>query len=359
MDYKVRFINYPKQYHLLKGEVDGAILRCLESGDLILREDLQKFERDFANFCNRKYCVTTDSCTGAMFLSLCAAGVGRGDEVITVSHTYIATIDVIVHCGATPVLVDVGNDFNMDMSLLEKAITPKTKAILPVHLNGRMCDMKYLMEVAEKHGLTVVEDCAQAPGAEYTGRMAGSFGLTGCFSFYPSKVLGSFGDGGALVTDDEDLADRLYLLRDHGERPKYRGDSAGKIPFYGFNSLLDNLQAAVLTVKLKHLPEYIKKRRELASRYDKGLKDLPLFLPPVPSHSQYFDVFQNYVVRAAERDRLRGYLTKNGVETLCQWPIPNHLQEGLGLKHFKLPVTERLSKEVVSLPMCVNWRMMK
>lgn len=356
MAFKVRFVNYPKQYKMLKEEIDAAIFKCLESGDLILREDLQKFEGDFAKFCGQKYGIGTDSCTNAMFLSLFAAGIGKGQEVITVSHTYVATIDAIIHAGARPILVDIKDDFNMNMDLVEKAITKKTKAIMPVHLNGRVCEMKRLSEIAERHNLIVIEDAAQAIGAKFNGKKAGSFGLTSCFSFYPAKILGSFGDGGAILTSNEELADKLYLLRDHGERPKYRGEAKGKIPFFGFNSLLDNIQAAVLNVKLKHIEEFIKRRREIAKMYNNGLTGMPIILPPAPSDGKYFDVFQNYIIRAkaSDRNRLREFLTQNGIETLSQWQIPNHLQEGLGLKHFKLPKTEQVSKEVISLPMCTE-----
>lgn len=355
MGYRVPFVNYPLQYKKIKKEIDGAIFGCLKRGDLIFRKDTEEFEKNFAKFVGAKYGISCDSCTGAMFLSLFALGVGKGDEVITVSHTYVATIDVIWHCRARPVLIDVGEDMEMDVNLIEKAITKKTKAIIPVHLDGRMCDMERIMEIAKKHNLFVIEDAAQAIGAKFKGKPAGSFGITSCFSFYPAKILGSFGDGGMIVTSDKKLAEKLYLLRDHGEKPSYlrKPKDKDKIIFFGFNSLLDNIQAAVLNVKLKYLPVWIKKRREIADIYDEGLKSVKeIKLPPLPSDTgPHYDIYQNYVIRVKNRDGLQKYLTKKGIETLVKWRIPNHFQPGLKLSRFKLPVTERLSREVISLPM--------
>lgn len=354
MKYIVPFINYPLQYKRIKKEIDQAIFRCLKDGDLIFRKDLVNFERKFAHFVGTKYGIGCDSCTGAMFLSLFAAGIGKGDEVITVSHTYVATIDVIWHVGATPILIDVGEDMEMNPDLIEKNITKRTKAIIAVHLNGRMCQMDKIMKIAKKYNLIVIEDAAQAVGAKFKGKPAGSFGLTGCFSFYPAKLLGSFGDGGIIVTNHKKLAEKLYLLRDHGEKPPYlcKPKEKNKIFFFGFNSLLDNIQAAILNVKLKYLPLWIRRRREIAAIYCQELKSIPeIKLPPPPEENgDYYDVYQNFVIRAKNRDRLRDYLTKNGIETLIKWEIPNHLQPGLKLDKFKLPLTERLSKEVISLP---------
>lgn len=354
MTYKVPFVNYPLEYKKIKKEIDKAIFGCFKKGDLIFRKDTEEFEKNFARFVDTKYGISCDSCTGAMFLSLFALGIGKGDEVITVSHTYVATIDVIWHCGAKPILIDVGDDMEMDTDLIEKAITPKTKAIIPVHLDGRMCDMDKLIKIAKKHNLIVIEDAAQAVGARFKGRPAGSFGITGCFSFYPAKILGSFGDGGIICTNNKKLAERLYLLRDHGEKPSYLRTPADKdkIAFFGFNSLLDNIQAAVLNVKLKHLPVWIKRRREIADIYNKGLKFIKEIKLPVPptETGPYYDVYQNYVVRTESRDNLKNHLTRKKIETLVKWTVPNHLQPGLKLNNFELPMTERISREVISLP---------
>jgi dTDP-4-amino-4,6-dideoxygalactose transaminase len=347
MNYDVPFIDYPTHYHRLEGEIDAAIKEVLSRGDLILRDQVRQFESNMASFLGVNYAVGVNSCTDAMLFSLRAAGLGPGDEVITVAHTFVATVAVIVHCGATPVLVDVGEDFNMDVEQIEEAISPKTKAIIPVYLNGRCCDMKRLMDIASEHSLIVIEDAAQALGASFDGQKAGSFGLTGCFSFYPAKILGAVGDGGLVVTNDEELAEKIRLLRDHGRETKE------DIALFGFNSRLDNLQAAILNVKFRHLPQWIERRRELARLYHGGLADTPhIKLPPPPEpRGRYFDVYQNYVVRAQERDRLVAYLTECGIETLISWTKPMHFHKGLGLGHFHLPRTERISKEVISLPL--------
>ena len=347
MSYKVPFVNYGLQYRNLKQEIDNAIQSVLERGDLILRQDVEDFEKSLADFAGAEHAVALNSGTDALFFSLKAAGVGPGDEVITVSHTFIASITAIIQCGAKPVLVDVGDDFMMDMEGIKKVITKKTKAIIPVYLNGRMCDMEKLMAIARKHNLAVIEDSAQALGAKFKDKKAGSVGLTGCFSFYPAKILGCFGDGGALTTNNSEIAEKVRLLRDHGQKTKT------EILCYGWNSRLDNLQAAVLNIKLKYLPKWIGRRREIAEIYNKGLAEiLEIKLPPAPnSDEKYFDVFQNYVLRAEKRDKLFNFLKEKGVETLIKDPVPNHWQKELNLSHFKLPYSEQLAKEVISLPM--------
>jgi dTDP-4-amino-4,6-dideoxygalactose transaminase len=356
---KVPFVNYPLQYQNIKEEIDSAFKRIMESGDLIYRYDLVKFEMDIANYAGKKYGVGTDSCTGALFLSLYANNIGPGDEVITVDHTYIATIDVIVHCGAKPVLIDVRDDFNMNPELIELAITENTKAIIPVHLNGRCCEMDKIMDIAKKHNLIVIEDAAQSLGARYKNKPAGSFGKTSCFSFYPAKILGSYGEGGMLCINDLNLAEKLYLLRDHGETPSYLKTEEQKksknsiISFYGFNSILDNLQAAFLNVKFKHFSDWVRRRREIADFYNKGLSGIgDLILPPPPTEKgDYFDVFQNYVIRTKKRYFLVKYLEENGIEILIKWGIPNFRQESLvNLHSFNLQKTEQIAKEVISLP---------
>jgi dTDP-4-amino-4,6-dideoxygalactose transaminase len=347
MNYRVPFVAYPEQYRRLSREIDCAIKRVLNGGDLILREDVRRFEKDIASSLGMEYAVGTNSCTDAMVLSLRAAGISPGDEVITVSHTFVATVAAIVHCGATPVLVDIGQDFNMDMDCLEGAITPQTRAIMPVHLNGRCCDMDRLMAIARTYNLIVIEDAAQALGASMDGRKASTFGLAGCFSFYPAKLLGALGDAGIAITNDKMLAKRVSLLRDHGRETK---DDIG---LFGFNSRLDNLQAAILNVKLKYVPQWIEQRREIAALYHEGLGDIEqLILPPPPETGErYFDVYQNYVIRSQERERLVEHLNRCGIEILVVLAKPVHRQAALGLGHFHLPVTEQVSEEVLSLPM--------
>ena len=357
MSYKVPFVDYPTQYRRLENEILAIIKDVLLTrADFILRDDLKDFENNIASFLGVDYAIGVNSGTDAIYLSLRAAGLGAGDEIITVGHTYVATVASIVHCGATPVLVDVGDDFNMDMQQLEQAISPRTRAIIPVHLNGRLCNMEKLMDIANRHNLLVIEDAAQALGATFDGQKAGSFGLTGCFSFYPAKILGAAGDAGLVVTNDNSIAEKIYLLRDHGRKTK------DEWVCFGFNSRLDNLQAAILNMKLKYLPQWLERRRELANIYHQGLSDLSacnaqagvphVKLPPPPqTEDRYFDVFQNYVIRCQQRDKLVEHLKECGIEVLISWPKPMHHHEALGLKHFKLPETEKISKEVVSLPM--------
>ena len=347
MAYKVPFVDYAKQYHTYEEEILAAIKKVLSKGDLILREDVRQFEQNIADFLGLRYAVGVKNCTDAMYLSLLAVGIKLGDEVITVAHTFVATVADIVHCGATPILVDIGDDHLMNVDLVEGAITPRTKAIMPVHLNGRTCNMEKLMKIASEHNLLVIEDAAQALGATFDGKKAGSFGITGCFSFYPAKCLGAFGDAGIVVTNSEEIADRIRSYRDHGRQTKE--DVAG----FGFNSRLDNLQAAILNVKFKYLSGWIERRREVANMYQQGLSGLPyLRLPPPPeSGTRYFDTYQNYVIRAQDRDKLVAYLSESGVETLISWAKPMQHQKTLNLSHFHLPVTEQLSREVLSLPM--------
>lgn len=348
MVYKVPFVNYPEHYRRMWDEVLGAISEALSRGDLLLRGQLKQFEKDIASFVGTKFAVGLNSGTDAIFFSLKAAGIGPGDEAITVAHTFVATIACIVHCGGTPILVDVGEDMNMDVELIEQAITPRTKVIIPVDLNGRLCNRKRLMEIAEEHNLSVIEDSAQALGATFDGKQGGSFGMSGCFSLYPAKVLGAAGDGGFLTTNSGEIDEKMRLLRDHGQER-----ATGKVLFYGFNSRLDNVQAAILNVKLKYLPKWIERRREIAQLYQTGLSDIAeVKLPPPPTTiGPYYDVYQNYVIRVKERDKLVNFLEEKGVETIVSWRIPNHLHPALNLSNFKLPKTEELSGQVVSLPM--------
>uniref|UniRef100_A0A6M3K9X5 Putative DegT/DnrJ/EryC1/StrS aminotransferase family protein n=1 Tax=viral metagenome TaxID=1070528 RepID=A0A6M3K9X5_9ZZZZ len=358
-NYRIPFIDYTRAYKKIKPEIDEALLGCLERGDLVYRQDLIDFEKNFAAYCGCKHGIGTGSCTGAMYLCLRVINVFLR-EVITVSHTYIATIDSIVHAGGIPVLIDVDYDtMNMDVDQLERAITPQTKAIIPVHLNGRMCQMDRIMEIAERYKLYVIEDAAQAPGATYRGKRAGSWGDFGCFSFYPAKVLGSYGEGGMIVTNNDEMASELYLLRDHGEWPHYLpGGKKGEIYGWGYNSILDNIAAAVLNVKLKYLSKVIKRRSAIAEQYTWGLSSIQGLGLPLLTDNSYLankligrDVFQNYAIKTEQRDRLKDWLRDRGIETLISWATPNHKQKGLAdLHRFSLPVTEQISNEVLSLP---------
>lgn len=347
MKYKVPFVDYPAQFRKQEVEIMSAVKEVFARGNYILRADVEQFEKNIASLLGVKFAVGVNSGTDAMLLALKAAGTGQGHEVITVAHTFVATVAVIIHCGAAPVLIDIGEDHNMNVDLLEKAITPRTKAIIPVHLNGRLCDMEKLMKIASKYNLIVIEDAAQALGASFDGQKAGSFGLAGCFSFYPAKILGGPGDGGIAVTNDEKLAQTMRLLRDHGQNRE-----TGDVLYYGYNSRLDNLQAAILNVKFQQLTHVIQRRREIAAAYHKGLSSLTqLKLPPPPkSNDRYFDNFTNYVIRTKERDKIVNHLRNCGIEILISWPKPMHHQKALKLDNFHLPKTEEISREVLSLP---------
>jgi dTDP-4-amino-4,6-dideoxygalactose transaminase len=344
--YRVPFVRPRDHYCALKRDVDAAITDTLARGDLVLRQQLRDFEARLAEYVGVKYAVGVACGYHALHLSMLACGIGPGDEVVTVAHTFVATVSAIVHCGATPVLVDVAHDHTIDVAALERAITPRTKAIVPVHLNGRVCDMDAIMSVGQARGLMVIEDAAQALGALFRDRMAGSFGRAGCFSFYPFKALGGIGDGGAITTNDPDLARSVTLLRFNGE-----DRDSGEYFYHGYTALLDNVQAAVLDVKLRRLPEWLGHRRRIAELYRRGLAAVDhLMLPHFPETCQS-DSFQNYVVRSAHRDRLRAHLKEAGVETLVHWPTPLWCHRRLGLPRVRLPETEAICREVLSLPM--------
>lgn len=349
--YKVRFVNPQKQYKNHKKEFLKTIDNVLSRGDLIMRRDLEKFERKIANLVGVKYAIGVNSGTDALSLSLEAAGIKKGDEVITVAHTFMASISVICHQNAKPVLIDVNKDFNINPDLIEKAITSKTKAIELVHLNGRVCNMDKIMAIAKKHNLIVIEDAAQALGAKFKTKdkkwkMAGSFGLTGCFSMYPFKALGAFGNAGIITTNSVEIAKKVRFLRYNGEDRKTR-----KFYYHGYSSLLDNIQAALLNVKLKYFKKWTKRRREIAEIYKKGLKNISQIKLPFFNDSRFYDTYQNYVIRAKQRDKLVNYLNKNGIETLISWRIAMYKQPVIYKKDISLPETDKICKEVVSLPM--------
>ncbi len=342
----VRFWEPGKEFLRIEDEVMSTLRKVLVAGDLIMRQQMLDFEHNLASFVGTTDAVGVSNCTDGLRLLLEAAGIGPGDEVITVSHTFMATMAVIHQVGATPVLVDVGDDHNMDTDKLEAAITPRTKAIMPVYLNGRLVRMDRVMEVANAHDLMVIEDTAQALGGSYVGVRGGAWGLAGAFSFYPAKLLGAYGDAGAVVTSDVALAEKVRELRDHGRVSK-TGFSG-----WGYNCRLDNLQAAILDLKLKKVPEWIGQRRRLAAIYDEELADVgTVKRPPGPDGGPFFDIYQNYVIEAKNRDGLQAHLSARGIETLISpGPVPNHKQP-VGLDHFDLPRTEALCASVLSLPL--------
>jgi dTDP-4-amino-4,6-dideoxygalactose transaminase len=344
----VPFGDLKRQYEAIKPELDEAAARVLSSGWYILGPEVQAFEAAFAAYCGVGHAIGVGNGTEALYLALAALGVGAGDEVITVANAAVYEALTILQAGARPVFVDVDeHTHTLDPEQLEDAITPRTKAIMPVHLYGRMADMDMLAEIARRHGLPIVEDCAQAHGAKLGGKAAGSIGACGCFSFYPSKNLGALGDGGMVVTDDANLAAKLRRLREYGWRERYYTTDLG-----GINSRLDELQAALLHVKLRHLPEWNARRRQIAVHYDELLAGTGLVRPEILDDDAH--VYHLYVVRSAERDRLQAALRQRGVGSAVHYPLPAHLQpayESLGLAApGSLPVTERLAAEVLSLP---------
>lgn len=346
MSYKIRLVNYPRQYQQLKSEFDSVFEEVMSKGDFILRQDLEELENNIAQYVGTKYAIGVNTGTDALYLSAHALGFGPGDEIITVAHTFVATVGAIVQCGATPILVDIKDDFNIDVDQIESAITPKTKGIIPVHLNGHPCNMDRIMELAEKYNIRVIEDSAQALGAKFKGKRCGSFGDTSIFSFYPAKMLGTAGDGGMICTNDDALARKLRAFRDNG-----RIESVEVIECFGWCSRLDNLHAALLNMKFKYFDKWVERRREIARLYDEGLSEIKEIITHPRSNDDYFDVYQNYVMRTKKRDELAQHLRKCGIEILISWPTPLHKQKALGLSHFNLPMTEQISAEVISLPM--------
>lgn len=342
----IPLLDLKAQYRQIRSEVDAAIMRVIESTQFVLGPDVDAFENRFAAYCSAAHCRAVNSGTSALHLALLAAGIGPGDEVITVSMTFVATTAAILYSGARPVFVDVDPvTWTMDPALIEAAITPRTKAILPVHLHGLMADMDPIMEIARRHRLVVIEDAAQAHGAEYKGRRAGSIGDLGCFSFYPGKNLGAYGEGGAIVTNQPDLARRISLLRDWGQESKYNHVVAG------FNYRMDGIQGAVLNVKMDYIESWTQARRSVAAHYDRLLAQSPLMRPRPPSHSRH--VYHVYAVGLPRRDETLKMLHEAGVGAGIHYPVPVHLQKayaGLGHGAGDFPVTEALAGEFLSLP---------
>ncbi|MBK7840481.1 MAG: DegT/DnrJ/EryC1/StrS family aminotransferase [Candidatus Obscuribacter sp.] len=333
-------------YHAYKQELDQAVARVMESGHYILGPELDKFEADFAKFLGAKYTVGCASGTEAIYLALVACGVVPGDEVLVVAHTAVPTISAISMTGATPVFVDINaSTYVMREIELEAKITPKTKVIVPVHIYGHMADMETIMKVAQKHGLKVMEDVAQATGATYRGQTAGTIGDYGAFSFYPSKNLGAFGDGGAISTNSEESYKKLIMLRNYGQSKRYYHD------IIGINSRLDEIQCAILGAQLPFVHQWNDRRREIAARYTEGLKNV--VVTPVEQQGCKH-VYHLYVVQTPYRDELQQYLLDRGIQCLIHYPIPAHLQQAyafLGYKTGDLPTTEHIVKRILSLPM--------
>jgi dTDP-4-amino-4,6-dideoxygalactose transaminase len=342
----IPLVDLQAQYATIKSEIDTAVLGVLASGKFALGPEVAAFEEEFAAYCGASYGVAVNSGTSALHLALLAAGVGPGDEVITVPFTFVASVATIRYVGATPVLVDIEPEAcTLDVARLANAITPRTKAIIPVHLYGQPADMDPVLALARRHDLTVIEDAAQAHGAEYRGRRVGGLGDLGCFSFYPGKNLGAYGEGGIVVTNDEDLARSIRSLRSWGEDRRYHHMRAG------FNYRMDGIQGAILRVKLRHLPAWTDTRRRIAATYDRLLADTGVTTPTVMAYAAH--VYHLYAVRSLRRDALHQALEAAGIQTGLHYPVPIHLQVGyadLGGRTGDHPHAEAAANTTLTLP---------
>lgn len=343
----VPYFDLPAQLKSIRHELDAAYARTMDNCSFCLGPDVAQFEKDFAKFVGTEHCVGFNSGTSALHVAMLMLGIGPGDEVITTPFTFIATSWAISYVGAKPVYVDIDDaTFNLDPKRVEAAITPRTKAILPVHLYGQPCDMDRLLEIARKHGLPLVEDACQAHGAKYKGQSVGTFGITSCFSFYPSKNFGACGEGGALLTNDSKSAARARSLREHGSTMRYHHDEIG------YNYRMEGFQGAVLGVKLKHLAKWTERRRAIAKIYTELLSETPLQLPrEIPAATSAWHL---YTVRHPRRDELKKHLEANGVGCAVHYPLPLHLQKcyaGLGYKGGDFPVAEKAARECLCIPM--------
>ena len=344
---KIPFVDLNAQYNSIKGEIDDAIKFTLDNTSFIMGEALRNFEKEFASYCNSKHCVGVSSGTSALSIALRAAGIQQGDEIITTPHTFIATVEAIEELNAKVKFVDIDEEtYTIDPYKIKEEINEKTKAILPVHLYGQPANMGPIDEIAEENNLVVIEDCAQVHGSEYKGKKV-PVSKIGCFSFYPGKNLGAYGDAGAIITNDDDVKEKAEMLINHGRRKgeKYTHEISG------FNHRLDTLQASILSVKLKHLDEWISKRRINAKLYN-DLLGKEVITPKEAEYAKH--VYHLYVVRVEHRDKLISFLKEKGISTGIHYPLPLHLQpalQNLGYKEGSFPITESISKEILSLPM--------
>ena len=347
---QIPFFKYPDLFSKHSKELTKVFQTVSARGAFIMQDELNQFEQKLTKYTGIKYALGVANATDAMQLLLKAGGIGDGDEVIFCSHTMVATASAIKFTGAKPVPIEAGADHLMDVQSIESAITPRTKAIMPTQLNGRVANMDAILSIAEKYNLQVYEDSAQALGAKYKGKSAGSFGVGGCISFYPAKVLGCFGDGGAVLTNDKAIYEKIRLMRDHG-----RGED-GNVTIWGYNSRLDNLQAAILNYFFDDYDDIIKRRRAIAEIYNRELKNNPnVVLPPkATSESDHFDIFQNYEIEALRRDDLKNFLSEKGIGTLIQWGGKAvHQFRDLGFNQ-SLPFTEKIMRNGLMLPLTMS-----
>jgi dTDP-4-amino-4,6-dideoxygalactose transaminase len=344
---RVPFVDLKAQYKPMKQEIQSAIMAVVEDAAFVGGKYVQKFEEEFADYCGRRYAVGVSSGTSALHLALLAMGIDKGKEVITAANTFIATTEAVTHAGGRAKLVDIDPDsYNMDPSLLEASVTKQTKILIPVHLYGQTADMDAIKAIVDKHDLLVLEDAAQAQGAEYKGRKAGSFGHAAAFSFYPAKNLGAYGDAGAVVTDDAGIAEHIRQLANHGRR------SSNDHAVEAFNARLDGIQAAVLSAKLPHLDQWNRMRHEAAKRYDELLSGLDVILPKEMPYAKH--IYHLYIIRVRQRGKVKEELAARGVACGLHYPIPIHLLDAykyMGTPEGSYPVTERVAGEILSLPM--------
>jgi dTDP-4-amino-4,6-dideoxygalactose transaminase len=344
---KVPYLDLKAQYKSIKPEIDAAIARVLDSCQFVLGPEVAAFEQEFAAYCGATECIALNSGTSALHLALLAAGVGPGDEVITVPFTFVASVAAVIYAGARPVLIDIDpRSFTMDPAAIEAAITPRTKAILPVHLYGQPADMAPIMEVAKRHGLVVIEDAAQAHGAKCNGRPVGSIGDIACFSFYPGKNLGAYGEGGAVTTSNPDYARTIRMLRDWGQDRKYHH------LLHGFNYRMEGFQGAILRVKLRHLERWTEARRAVVRQYNELLSDAGIETPAEMPWARH--VYHVYTLRTDDRDGLQAALQAEGIQTSIHYPVPAHLQPAyadLGYGRGAFPRSEKAAEQVLSLPL--------
>lgn len=342
---KIPYLDLKAQYNSIKSEIDAAIQKTLENSTFVLGPDVEEFEKEFADFCNTKYAIAVNSGTAALHLALLSLGIREGDEVITAPNSFFATAEAISHCGAKPVFCDIKEEtYNINEDLIEEKINDKTKAIIPVHLYGNPCDMDKINEIAKKHNLFVIEDSCQAHGAEYKNKRVGSLSDAAAFSFYPGKNLGAYGEGGIIVTNNQEIAEKCKLYRAHGEYPRNTHN------FIGYNYRMGGLQGAILRIKLKYLEQWNNERRKKAELYTKLLNDI-VITHNIPFYNK--SVFHIYAIRHKNRDKLREFLQSKGISTGIHYEKPIHLQKAyyfLNYKESDFPIAEKVTKEILSLP---------
>lgn len=342
----IPFYDFTREYQEIKDEINHRISEVLSKGYFVLGNEVQKFETNFSEYIGMEYGLGVNSGSDALYMAIKALGIGKDDEIITVSHTFVSTIDAIVRNGADPIFCDIDPDSNcIDVSKIDDKITNKTKAILPVHLYGHPVDMDPILKIAHKNSLKIIEDCSQAHGAEYKGKKVGSFGDISCFSFYPIKNMGAYGDGGFIALNNEVVFKQLKMMQNYGQSKKYHHD------FIGLNSRLDEIQAAILNLKLEYLDKWNRKRQINAKIYDKHLDESKYKIPTVKDYAKH--VYHLYVVECSNRDEIINFLLKNDVNALIHYPIPVHKQKAyldLGFND-KLPITEKKCKRIISLPL--------